>query len=597
MRLTRLATMAVLIGAVGAGATAVAAPADAHPLGNATVNHYDGLHLYPDHVSDQAVEDIAEIPTLQRKPRIDRNDDNVLSAAERRGYAVNQCRDLARTNRITVDGQRIELTVTRASYAERPGVINLKVGRLTCDLTGPAKLSAPAAFGIDASWDSAGIGWHEITATATSVVLHTSPFPARSVSDTLLHYPNDMLSSPLDVRSGSIRTTPGAGPSTYDRARHIAGAGWATRILNRISTTFNNLVGARHLTLGVGLLAVLLSMVLGAGHAFLPGHGKTIMAAYLVGRRGRLRDVVAVGATVTVTHTAGVLILGLLISVSSAFAPTAAEQYLGIVSGLIVAGVGVGLLISAVRRRHPATLTGLDTHEHPHGHGHPHEHGVGHSHDDSAANSGSDFATPATAAAVPSMRGRQEEPLGSAAGSMTIAVSGSQEHDGHSHGPHEHPHGQPQKHSHDSHEHSHGHPHEHSDDSHEHSHGHSHGHPHLHGHSHEGASFGKGGLLGLGVAGGLVPSPSALLVLLAAIALGRAWLGIVLVLGYGLGMATALTCAGLLLVQLRNRLSTIALRRNMAAANKLAAALPILTATLVLVVGIGLTLRAVHGSI
>lgn len=94
-----------------------------------------------------------------------------------------------------------------------------------------------------------------------------------------------------------------------------------------------------------------------------------------------------------------------------------------------------------------------------------------------------------------------------------------------------------------------------------------------------------------------MPSPSALLVLLAAIALGRAWLGIVLVLGYGLGMATALTCAGLLLVKLRDRLSTSAIGRNIAAVNKITAALPFLTATLVLVVGLGLALRAAHGSI
>ena len=71
-------------------------------------------------------------------------------------------------------------------------------------------------------------------------------------------------------------------------------------------------------------------MLLGAGHAFLPGHGKTIMAAYLVGRRGSLRDVVTVGATVTLTHTAGVLVLGLLLTTAAAFAPASAERWLGV---------------------------------------------------------------------------------------------------------------------------------------------------------------------------------------------------------------------------------------------------------------------------
>ena len=71
-------------------------------------------------------------------------------------------------------------------------------------------------------------------------------------------------------------------------------------------------------------------------HAFLPGHGKTVMAAYLVGKQGRLRDVVTVGATVTITHTVGVLALGLLFSVSAALAPTAVEQALAVISGLVV---------------------------------------------------------------------------------------------------------------------------------------------------------------------------------------------------------------------------------------------------------------------
>jgi hypothetical protein len=63
-------------------------------------------------------------------------------------------------------------------------------------------------------------------------------------------------------------------------------AGFAVRELNTLAIAFNNVVGTKHLTVLVGLLAVALSMLLGAGHAFLPGHGKTIMAAYLVGRRG-----------------------------------------------------------------------------------------------------------------------------------------------------------------------------------------------------------------------------------------------------------------------------------------------------------------------
>jgi ABC-type nickel/cobalt efflux system permease component RcnA len=102
----------------------------------------------------------------------------------------------------------------------------------------------------------------------------------------------------------------------------------------------------------------------------------------------------------------------------------------------------------------------------------------------------------------------------------------------------------------------------------------------------------------MGVAGGLVPSPSALLVLFAAIGLGRTWFGVLLVLGYGLGMAGTLTAVGLLLVRLRDRLEErlVRVRANERLA-RLMAATPILTAVLVLVVGLGLAARGLTGTV
>ncbi|MDQ6648760.1 MAG: High-affinity nickel-transporter [Actinomycetota bacterium] len=520
--------------------------ASAHPLGNATVNHYDGLHLYADHVTDLAVEDVAEIPTLQRKSLVDTDGDGVVTAGERAAYAAKQCAAMVPSTRLQVDGRTAPWSVLHSDYAERPGVISLTAGRLVCELTAPVDLTRSATVSLDAGWDGDGIGWHEITAVGSGVSLQNSPVPAASISDALLRYPNDLLSSPLNQRSAVLRVVPGAATSTYAAARRIPVAGVAVRELNKLSTAFNNVVGSKHLTVGVGLLALLLSMLLGAGHAFLPGHGKTIMAAYLVGRRGRLRDVVTVGATVTITHTAGVLVLGLLISLTAAFAPTAAEQGLGVVSGLIVAGVGAFLLLAAVRRRPAAALRA------------------------------------APAGAVGAAESRPARVL---VGAATTAAPDA----GSGFGPAPAP-----GHSHD----------RGASPDHDHSHGHSHGqdHPHGHGHSHgqgEGsgtARFGRGGLVGLGVAGGLVPSPSALLVLLAAVALGRTVFGVLLVLGYGLGMAGALMGTGLLLVVLRNRLVGLTSRRGLSA-GRLSAVLPVVTAVLVLLVGVGLTLRALAGTV
>ena len=99
----------------------------------------------------------------------------------------------------------------------------------------------------------------------------------------------------------------------------------------------------------------------------------------------------------------------------------------------------------------------------------------------------------------------------------------------------------------------------------------------------------------MGVAGGLVPSPSALIVLLSAIALGRTWFGIVLVIGYGAGMAVVLTLAGIALVKVRDRLQhrledrTGRTSRAMQRWGRLA---PFLTAALVIVVGAGLAIRS-----
>jgi nickel/cobalt exporter len=506
--------------------------ASAHPLGNTTVNHYDGLALSADGITDEAVEDIAEIPTFQRKGQIDANHDGTLSETERAGYAGHRCADLAGTLSIQVNGQRVAMTVLASAYQERVGAVGLKAGRLTCSLSGKAALTSASTVKVQNTWDDDGIGWHEITAVATGIALKDSPFPATSISQALEKYPNELLTSPLDVRSGTLRTEPG-GSSTYAAVKDLPVAGFAVKYLDKVSRAFNDSVGKEHLTLGVGLLALLLSLTLGAGHAFLPGHGKTIMAAYLVGRRGSLKDVVTVGATVTITHTAGVLLLGLAITSTAAFAPAQAERWLGVVSGLIVASVGVGLLASALRRRRTSVLPLLSPareavtagapaphHEHPH-HEHPHEH--------------------------------------------------------------EHPH----------HEHEH-HEHEHEEPAHKHG---LFGRGHSHSHAPSDKGFSKGGLVGLGIAGGLVPSPSALLVLLAATALGRTAFGVLLVLGYGLGMAIALSVAGVLLVKLRGRLDRIAGSSRIQATERVLALLPVLTALLVLAVGSLLTLRALGGAV
>ena len=251
--------------------------------------------------------------------------------------------------------------------------------------------------------------------------------------------------------------------------------------VDRATAAFTALVGERSLSPGFALVALLLAVGLGAAHALAPGHGKTVMAAYLVGLRGTLRQAATIGATVTLTHTAGVLLLGLVLTTSRAVASERVYPWLGLGSGLLLAGVGVGLLV----RARP-------------GHGHPHPH--------------------------------QHEP----------------------------------------------------------------GRSHPHDHDHPGAVPGVGrplgwrGLVALGLAGGLVPSPSAVVVLLGGIALGQAWFGVALVLAYGLGMAATLTGVGLLLAHLRTRMDRRLRVPAGSVLGRIGRLLPAATASVIVLVGLGL---------
>jgi nickel/cobalt transporter (NicO) family protein len=147
------------------------------------------------------------------------------------------------------------------------------------------------------------------------------------------------------------------------------------------------------------------------------------------------------------------------------------------------------------------------------------------------------------------------------------------------------------------HRHAHDHAHDHVSQS---AHGAENPHPHHHPHPHphqEGrerpSALGIPALLGVGLAGGLVPSPSALVVLLGATALSRTFFGVLLVVGYGLGMAATLTAAGLLLSGGGSRL-TSAIERRLPRWSRYTRYGTLLTALAVLAVGLGLTLRSLQ---
>jgi nickel/cobalt exporter len=496
----RTVVLAVLAAAL---AVAGAAPAAAHPLGNFTVNSYSGLRVGPDRLVVDYVLDMAEIPTFQARQAIDGDRDGTVSGAEAAGWRDRQCPRLAGGLRAAVDGRPLSLAVTGATVAFPPGAGGLRTLRLECTLAATMPQGRGHHDLAYRDGNQAGrVGWREITATGDGATLDAAEVPARSASRRLTAYPEDQLRSPLDQRTATVRFRPG-GPRAGD-AGEPAGGAVARRGVDRATAAFTALVAARRLSPGFGLLALALAVVLGAAHALAPGHGKTVMAAYLVGLRGSLRQAATIGATVTVTHTAGVLLLGLVLSASRAVASERVYPWLGLASGLLLAGVGLTLAARALRGpRHD--------HGHPHLHGHPHT---------------ADPGGPAPAAA--------HDPGA----------------DGHAPGPD--------------------------------------GHTHDHHGGRGGRPLGWRGLVALGLAGGLVPSPSAVVVLLGGIALGHAWFGVSLVLAYGTGMAATLTGVGLLLAHLRGRLDR---RVPGPAAPLLARAgrlLPVATASVIVAVGLAL---------
>ena len=577
--------------------------AAAHPLGNFSVNHLNTLTFTPTQIVDEAVIDTAEIPTAQAAGQVDTDGNGSASAAELDAFGKVRCGDLGAAITLTVDGSAVPFAVAASAATYVPGQAGLDTTRLECRFEAAVDLSSARTVQFEDRYLPDRIGWHEINAVGDGSRLVASPVPQTSVTNGLKNYPTDLLSSPLDVRSASFDVQPGAGPSTVstdaEQGTIISNSGFFSGIVSRVQNTVNDLIGRQDLTLGVGLLAILLALVLGASHAVLPGHGKTVMAAYIAGRQGSVRDAVIVGATVTGTHTGGVLLLGTALTVSTSLAGESVLGYLGVTSGGLIALLGAALLIAAIRHRN----TGMFGHGHTHGYdlSHSHSHG-GHSHshdghDHSHGHEGG-HAEHAHAATAAEVRTHDAVPqlLGGSAGRGTLVRSAVVGRSSVAAIPIDHTltlehafekgngHSLADGHDADGHD----------ADGHD-SHGHD---AHSHDHdSHDGPrTVSRRGLVGMGIAGGLVPSPSALIILLSAIALGRTWFGILLVLAYGLGMAATLTAAGVMLVSLRDRYQRRAGSRDgriARTARRWGKVAPYLTGGLVLVVGLGLAIRSI----
>jgi nickel/cobalt exporter len=427
---------------VGVLTVALLAPlaAKAHPLGNFTINTFSRVQVSGHRLYVRYALDLAEIPTFQA-----RQDGGIDGAV----YA----KRIAAGAHLRVDGGQVRLVPIAQALAFPEGAGGLRTTRLEVILRGPRVAGQVRIFYRDTNY-AGRLGWREIVVGAD----------AKSRSDELRAYPRDLLESPLHVTAVATTLAPTSDPvpalsrgSTLVAPDRVADGGFAS------------LIARDRLSVGFVLLSLLIAIFWGAAHAFSPGHGKSIVAAYLVGSRGTPRHAVFLGLTVTVTHTIGVFALGLVTLGLSAFiVPDQLYPWLNLVSALLIVAVGVSVFRWRVREWR--NRCGVH-----HGHDHQHEH--------------------------------------------DRALSARR-------------------------------------------------------------------LVGIGISGGIVPCPTALVVLLAAISLHRVGYGLVLILAFSFGLAAAMTAIGIVAVSAKR------VFRRVDFDGSLIRVLPAISALVVLGLGLAMTVRA-----
>ena len=338
---------------VAFAALALAVPAGAHPLGNFSINHLDVVRVHANRVDVRYILDQAEIPTFQErglKPA------QVLA----RKRAV-----VARGVSLTVNGRRVPLALASGGRIGFPmGQGGLRTTRVELRLSARVRARGPVVVRDDTYRDR--VGWRAVVVRPGDGTAVRSDIPSADPTRGLRVYPTALLSTPahrtvarLDVRAGDGTVTAPRldAAGTQTTRGHDAGDGLAGIFADAASGQ------------GVLLFLLLAAFGWGAVHALSPGHGKAMVAAYLVGTRGSARDALGLGLTVTVTHTIGVFALGVVTLALSAYVlPEDLYPWLNLASGLLVLGVGGAVLRGRVRkaRRHhhhhhhaPITRRGL----------------------------------------------------------------------------------------------------------------------------------------------------------------------------------------------------------------------------------------------
>ncbi len=387
----------------------------AHPLGNFTINHYAGIRVEPDRVLLDVVIDQAEIPTFQARLTFDSDGDGEVSDDETEAGRVAACGNLAKSLMLTADGKPLALDATDAGLSFPAGVGGLPTMRTICEFAAdlPAPIVATSSITFEDESFPDRIGWREIVVSGSAVTLAaagTGSVRTEGVSSRLTHYPANLLTQSLADTQVKFVATPGgrtlapfaapdaqplpgahlgasataepaaAGPAPAEAAAVVPAAAAATvaplapvagaaaaagagagptsvetagKVPGGVSAAdLPSIFRTADVTPFVLLASLLTAAVLGASHALTPGHGKTLMAAYLVGARGTPLHAAGLGLSVTLSHTIGILVLAAVIVGAQGFLPPdLVVRSAPVVAAVSILVIGGWMLLNEARRR------------------------------------------------------------------------------------------------------------------------------------------------------------------------------------------------------------------------------------------------------
>jgi nickel/cobalt exporter len=352
----------------------------AHPMGNFSISHYSGISIRPGLLEVRYWIDMAEIPTFQEMQQngIEANREDPRLP----GYLSAQAAAFSQGLHMTLNGRALPLRVVSQDVIFPPGAGNLPtmkfgfVYRAEIDVDCTA---APCHLDYEDTNFPGRAGWKEVVVTTRQEIsLINSSAPDRDRSAQLSNYPTDLLSSPPQqlratlvfsaARTQTAHVTANrrsssphgsdtihnkVAPASLKPSPEVPPAGEASGEIslkpNQQATprnAFTELMATKQFGFGIVLLSAIIAAGLGALHALEPGHGKTIVAAYLVGSTGTARHALLLGLVVTISHTAGIYLLGGVTLYAQRYVlPDRIYPFLGVLSGILIAGMGCFLFL------------------------------------------------------------------------------------------------------------------------------------------------------------------------------------------------------------------------------------------------------------